>query len=77
MTANGSPITSVDYTAHNGVLHVIDRVVVSIYERGGSIVKELERCPVFKSLSKLINVAGLNDALHAKGPFTLFAPTDE
>ena len=66
-----------DYTAHNGVLHIIDRVVVSIYERGGSIAKELVRCPIFKTLSKLISVAELNDALHEKGPFTLFAPTDE
>ncbi|XP_032795383.2 transforming growth factor-beta-induced protein ig-h3 [Daphnia magna] len=77
VTANGSPIASADYTAHNGVLHIIDRVVVSIYQRGGTIVKELARCPVFKSLTKLITIAGLKDALHAKWPFTLFAPSDE
>ncbi|EFX70414.1 hypothetical protein DAPPUDRAFT_13889, partial [Daphnia pulex] len=77
VTANGSPITAVNFTAHNGVLHIIDRVMVSIYERGGTIVKQLGRCPSFKTLTKLITIAGLNDALHAKGPFTLFAPSDD
>jgi uncharacterized surface protein with fasciclin (FAS1) repeats len=52
-------------------------VMVSIYERGGTIVKQLGRCPSFKTLTKLITIAGLTDALHAKGPFTLFAPSDE
>ena len=66
-----------DFTAHNGVLHIIDRVMVSIYDRDGSIVKELRRCPVFKTLSKLITIADLTDALHGKGPFTLFAPSDK
>lgn len=77
MTANGSPMCHHDYTAHNGVLHIVDRVMVSIYEREGSIVKELRRCPVFKTLSKLITIAELADALHEKGPFTVFAPSDE
>ena len=51
--------------------------MVSIYDREGSIVKELARCPVFKTLSKLIGVAGLCEALAAKGPVTLFAPTND
>jgi uncharacterized surface protein with fasciclin (FAS1) repeats len=66
-----------DFTAHNGVLHIIDKVLVSIPERQGSIVNELGRCPSFKTLSKLIGIAGLCESLHGKGPFTLFAPTYE
>jgi transforming growth factor-beta-induced protein len=77
VTANGSPITAVNFTAHNGVLHIIDKVMVNIYEREGSIGRELKRCPTFQTLSKLLAIAGLEDALHAKGPYTLFAPTDE
>lgn len=77
ITANGSPITAVNYTAHNGVLHVIDRVMVSIYEKKGTITKELKRCPTFKSLSKYLWIADAEGALHGKGPFTVFAPTDK
>jgi len=77
VTANGSPIKAVDFEAHNGVLHIIDKVFVHIYERGGTIVKELSRCPAFKFATKLIGIAGMWELLHEKGPFTLFAPTDE
>jgi len=77
ITANGSPISAFNHTAHNGVLHIIDRVMVSIYERKGSIANELKRLPGFISLSKLLVIADLESALHGKGPFTLFAPTDE
>jgi len=77
ITANGSPITAFNYTAHNGVLHIIDCVMVSVYERKGSIPNELRRCPKFNSLSKLLSVADLESALHGKGPFTLFAPSDD
>jgi len=77
ITANGSPITAVNYTAHNGVLHIIDRVMVNIYERQGTIIKELKRLPTFKTLSNLLKVADLETALHDEGPYTLFAPTDD
>jgi len=71
------PITSSNYHAHNGVLHIIDRVVVSIYERGGNLVKELHKNPHYKTLAKLIATADLSDVLHENGPFTLFAPSDD
>lgn len=77
VTANGVPITSANYQAHNGVLHIIDRVVVSIYEREGNLVKELHRNPHYKTLSKLIALAELKDELYENGPFTLFAPSDD
>lgn len=77
VTVNGAPMCHTDFTAHNGILHIIDRVLVSIPERHGSIVNELDRCPTFKTLSKLIGIGGLRDSLHGVGPFTLFAPTDE
>ncbi len=123
VTANGSPVTATDFRAHNGILHIIDRVMVGIYERGGTIVKELHRyvfsmainviilfspfsyenkycmlsvkelnfvlapfmilifftdssCPVFKTLGKLVGLAGLCETLNEKGPFTLMAPSD-
>lgn len=77
ITANGARVCPVDNKAHNGVLHIIDRVLVSLYEREGTIAKELPRCPIFKSLTKLLGVADLTDALNGAGPLTLFAPTDE
>merc|ERR1711928_8472 len=77
ITANGSPIIAFNYTAHNGVLHIIDHVMVSIYERKGSISNELKLRPELNSLSKLLVIANLESALYGKGPFTLFAPTDD
>jgi transforming growth factor-beta-induced protein len=77
ITANGARVCPVDNKAHNGVLHIIDRVLVSLYEREGTIAKELPRCPIFKSLTKLLGVADLTDALNGAGPLTLFAPTDD
>jgi len=51
--------------------------MVSIYERKGSISNELKLRPELNSLSKLLVIANLESALYGKGPFTLFAPTDE
>lgn len=75
-TANGSPVVAVNYTAHNGVLHIISTVMVSLYGKEGTIGKEIASCPNFKILTKMIAVAELQGTLHGRGPFTLFAPTD-
>lgn len=53
---------------------------------GGSLVRAEDKKDIvdtavgagqFKTLAKLLGQAGLVDALKGKGPFTVFAPTDE
>ena len=64
-----------DIIADNGVVHVIDAVLLpsaasmSIYD----IVKE---SAVHTTLQTAIDACGLDGVLQGPGPFTLFAPTD-
>ena len=43
----------------------------------GDIVDTAEKAGSFKTLVAAVNAAGLADTLKGKGPFTVFAPTDE
>lgn len=61
--------------ASNGVIHVINQVLVP--EPESDIVSVLERKGSFSTLLTALNVAGLTSTVKNAGPFTLFAPTDE
>ena len=67
-------LTRVDQEASNGVIHVINSVMIP---PGGNIVATLAACPVFKTLVTAVKVAKLVDTLSGPGPFTVFAPTDK
>lgn len=68
-------VTSADLEATNGVVHVIDRVLVPPTEDVVDIA--ISNNPgEFNELVGAVVKAGLVDALKADGPFTLFAPTD-
>jgi uncharacterized surface protein with fasciclin (FAS1) repeats len=43
----------------------------------GNIIEVAQKAGDFKTLLTAIKVAGLTDALESKGPFTVFAPTDQ
>jgi transforming growth factor-beta-induced protein len=70
-------VTTPDVMASNGVIHVIDTVLVP---KAAKPAKNLVRTAVaagqFKTLAALLTKAGLAGALQGKGPFTVFAPTD-
>ena len=70
-TAN---ITQTDIEATNGVVHVVDRVLLPANE---TIVQTAEANPDFSILVQAINAAGLGPTLSGTGPFTVFAPTNE
>ena len=74
VTAEGSPVVLVDQNATNGVIHVLDRVMLPPL---GNIPGIVTRDPRFKTLLKAVGVAGLVPTLSGDGPFTVFAPTDE
>jgi len=79
LTVNGANITVTDLRAENGVVHVIDAVLLpeAMQTRiNGTIMDVVSTSPVHTTLNTLIEAAGLDDDLSGAGPFTLFAPTD-
>ena len=66
-------ITATDITATNGVIHVIDKVILPADK---TIVETAAALPDFSILVEAVEAAGLADALSAAGPLTVFAPTN-
>ena len=67
-------IVETNLHADNGVVHVIDRVLLPADR---NVVQTAQAQPSFSILVGAITAAGLVDALSAAGPFTVFAPTDD
>jgi uncharacterized surface protein with fasciclin (FAS1) repeats len=68
-----------DIEASNGVIHVIDAVILPPSEESASamdIVDTAIGAGDFDTLVQAIQAAGLEDALRGEGPLTVFAPTD-
>jgi uncharacterized surface protein with fasciclin (FAS1) repeats len=76
---NRAKITRANVPAGNGILHVIDRVLLPPTEPTmvNNLLDVLQLDGRFSVLLRALEVTGLDDALAAPGPFTLFAPTDE
>jgi uncharacterized surface protein with fasciclin (FAS1) repeats len=70
-TAN---ITATDLGASNGVIHVVDKVLLPADK---TIVQTAQALPNFSILVEAVVAAGLVDALSAAGPLTVFAPTND
>ena len=70
---NDATVTDVDIACKNGVIHVIDAVLLP----QDDIVDVATKAGSFKTLLKALEVAGLVDTLRGEGPFTVFAPNDE
>ena len=66
-------ITSTDQLASNGVIHVIDKVLLPADR---NIVQTAQANPDFSILVEAVVAAGLVDVLSAPGPLTVFAPTN-
>ena len=74
---NQAKVVKADIQTSNGVIHVIDQVILlNDTLPGKSIVEAAAASGSFKTLLAAAKAAGLVDALKAKGPMTLFAPTD-
>lgn len=66
-------ILATDVQASNGVVHVIDRVLLP---PNRDIVATAQSIPDFSLLVEAVVAAGLADTLSGPGPFTVFAPTN-
>jgi transforming growth factor-beta-induced protein len=72
-------VTTPDVTASNGVIHVIDSVLIPKAAPAAparKIVQTAVGAGQFTTLASLLTKAGLAGTLQGKGPFTVFAPTD-
>ena len=84
---NDAKVTATDIMASNGVIHVIDTVILpptvaaALAKPAEPMPKDIVDTAVaagsFNTLAAALQAAGLVDALKGKGPFTVFAPTDE
>jgi len=86
---NDAKVTATDIMASNGVIHVIDTVILpptvaaalaKPAEPAEPMAKDIVDTAVaagsFNTLAAALQAAGLVDALKGRGPFTVFAPTD-
>jgi uncharacterized surface protein with fasciclin (FAS1) repeats len=73
-TIDGAAILTADILASNGVIHVIDEVILPSDE---DIVEIAVGNESFSTLVTALAAADLVGALQADGPFTVFAPTDD
>lgn len=71
----GAVVSKTDIMAKNGVIHVIDSVMMPPEHK--DIVATAVAAGSFKTLAKALTAGGLIATLQGSGPFTVFAPTDE
>jgi uncharacterized surface protein with fasciclin (FAS1) repeats len=74
VTVDGANVVKTDIETSNGVIHVIDSVILPA---DNDIVDTAVRAGSFKTLVAAVKAAGLVDTLKSEGPFTVFAPTDD
>lgn len=72
---NQASVTSADVAASNGVIHVIDKVLVPPGVL--NVVQMAQSNSVFSVLAEAVVAADLAGTLSGTGPFTVFAPTDD
>ena len=67
-------VVKTDIECSNGVIHVIDRVILPNTK---DIIGTAVEAGSFGTLAAALKAASLVEALQGEGPFTVFAPTDE
>ena len=70
---NDAMVVLTDVAASNGVIHVIDSVILP----PADIVSTAVADGRFTTLVAAVEAAGLVETLQGEGPFTVFAPTDD
>ncbi|MBT8398265.1 MAG: fasciclin domain-containing protein [Gemmatimonadetes bacterium] len=72
---DGATVISADVQASNGIIHVIDQVLLP--EPIADIIQTAKGAGIFGTLLAAVDAAGLTETLKGDGPFTVFAPTDD
>ena len=71
VSIGGAKVVKADISASNGVIHVIDSVLLP-----RDLMGLAESAGQFTTLLAAVKAAGLSETLAGDGPFTVFAPTD-
>lgn len=74
-TANCAPISKVDQEAENGIVHVVDRVLMPVTKSLMELVRERGDMAVLQTVLDKTDLAKLLE--NTEKQFTLFAPTDK
>ena len=84
---NGSKVTSTDFEAYNGVVHVIDYCLAPQGLPEATVMEIIRQSDSHQILEQAITTIGLDDDLSVQaaidnsidgpGPWTVFAPTDD
>jgi len=73
---NGATVTTADVMTGNGIIHVIDTVLMPV-DHPNDIPRTAQCTGVHNSLVAAVVQAELLETLQGVGPFTVFAPTDQ
>lgn len=73
---NNATIIATDVLTANGVVHVIDEVLLPEGYRDANIIDQAKELGSFTTLVSAVETAGLTSTLRFDGDFTVFAPTD-
>ena len=71
---DGAEVVLADVQASNGVIHVIDQVILPA---SADVVETAASAGIFDTLLTAARAAGIVDLLKADGPITVLAPTDD
>ncbi|MGB0866482.1 MAG: fasciclin domain-containing protein [Granulosicoccaceae bacterium] len=77
---NNAEVIIADVGASNGVIHVIDKVLLPPADpeaATANIVETAQAAGSFNTLVAALQATGLDQTLMGEGPFTVFAPSDE
>merc|ERR1711865_1348629 len=74
---NDATVQTADIAASNGVVHIIDAVLIPTTPAGKTIVDLAVATADLSTLVAALKAGGLVETLSGKGPFTVFAPTNE
>ncbi len=76
VTVNGATVTQSDVATSNGIIHVIDKVLMPT-DTPNDIPRTAQCTGIHDSLVAAVIQAELFETLQGEGPFTVFAPTDQ
>ena len=78
VSVDNAKVVKTDIGCSNGVIHVIDSVILpKATPAKPDVVDTAVSAGKFNTLVAAVKAAGLVETLKGKGPFTVFAPTDE
>ena len=77
LEVNGTKVITRNIKCSNGLIQVIDGVLLPPADEDKTIIGVAKKAGSFKTLLAAVEAAGLNETLTGKGPFTVFAPTDK